>query len=103
MPGKVPPFRLYFEPIFLENYARLALKERNAIDKAVTLLSKNPRHPSLSLHKARNVKAKYPVGGNDIFIAYASKNLRFTFEYGPEPGMFALRNCGHHDPCERKI
>ena len=103
MPGKVPPFRLYFEPIFLENYARVALKERNAIDKAVTLLSKNPRHPSLSLHKARNVKAKYPVGGPNIFIAYSSKNLRFTFEYGPEPGMIALRNCGHHDPCERKI
>jgi hypothetical protein len=37
------------------------------------------------------------------FIVYASKYLRFTFEYGPEPGMIALRNCGHHEPCERKI
>ena len=37
-----------------------------------------------------------------VFIAYASVNLRITFEYGPEPGMLALRNCGFHDACESK-
>ena len=103
MPAKAPQFALYFEPVFLENYARLGPKERNAIDKAVKFLAANPRHSSLNLHKAKNVRAKYPMGGNDVFIAYASQNLRLTFEYGPESGMIALRNCGRHDSCERKM
>ena len=52
---------------------------------------------------AKNVTAKYPVGGNDVFITYATKNLRLTFEYGLEPGMIALRNCGPHDKREKKM
>src|SRR5512137_1343473 len=103
MPAKAPPFELYFGMFFLENYSRLSLGERKAIDKAVRILASNPGHPSLNVHKAKNVKAKYPVSGNDVFIAYASKSLRFTFEYGPTPGMIALRNCGHHEACERDI
>jgi hypothetical protein len=55
------------------------------------------------VHKARDVKAKYPEGGDGVFIAYAGKSLRFTFEYGPESGMISLRNCGFHDSCESKI
>ena len=103
MPGKAPPFKLYFEIVFLENYAGLGLKQKKPIDKAVKLLSSNPRHPSLYVHKAKNAKAKYPEGGDAVFIAYATKDLRLTFEYGPEPGMIALRNCGPHDVCERRI
>ena len=103
MPAKAPPFRLFFEIIFLESYSELALRERKAIDKAIKLLAANPRHPSLNVHKARNVKAKYPEGGNSVFIAYAAKGFRFTFEYGMEPGMITLRNCGHHDKSERKM
>jgi len=103
MPTKVPLFKLHFEVIFLENYSRFKVNERKAIDKALKLLSANPRHPSLNAHKAKNVGGKYAQGGDDVFIAYASKQLRFTFEYGPKPGMIALRNCGYHETCERKI
>ena len=103
MSAKAPPFRLYYEVVFLENYSGLGLKERKVLDKAVKLLASNPRHPSLNVHKARNVKAKYAEGGDSVFIAYATKDLRLTFEYGPEPGMIALRNCGFHDVCERRI
>ena len=103
MPAKIPAFELHFEIIFLEKYSRLKPSEQKAIDKAIRFLSANPLHPSLNIHKARNVKSKYSEGRNDVFIAYASKNLRFTFEYGPEPGMIALRNCGHHEPCEREM
>lgn len=103
MSGKAPPFKLFFEIVFLESYSRLELREKKAIDKAVKLLAANPRHPSLNVHKAKNVIAKYPVGGNDVFITYATKNLRLTFEYGPEPGMIAFRNCGPHDKCEKKM
>jgi hypothetical protein len=103
MPAKAPPFKLCFEVVFLENYTGLGLKERKLVDKAVSLLAFNPRHPSLNVHKAKNVKAKYAEGGDSVFIAYVTKDLRFTFEYGPEPGMIALRNCGHHDVCERRV
>lgn len=103
MPEKVPPFALHFEIIFLESYKRLDQKERKIVDKAVALLATNPRHSSLNVHKARDVKTKYALGGSDVFIVYASQDLRITFEYGPEPGMITLRNCGHHDTCERKM
>lgn len=104
MARKAPPFDLFFETLFLESYSRLSRDEQKAVDKAVRLLSADPRHPSLQVHKARNIKAKYPSeGGNAVFIAYASKGLRLTFEYGPEPGMIAFRNCGRHDPAERRI
>jgi len=103
MPAKAPPFRLHFEVVFLENYSSLGLKERKFIDKAVKLLASNPRHSSLNVHKAKNMKAKYAEGGDSVFIAYATKDLRLTFEYGPEPGMITLRNCGPHDVCERRI
>jgi hypothetical protein len=103
MPRKISPFELHFEIIFLENYSLLKPGEQKAIDKALRFLSVNPRHPSLNVHKAKNVKAKYAEGGNDVFIAYASKNLRFTFEYGPEPGMISLRNCGYHESYKKEM
>jgi len=103
MPTKFSPFKLHFEIIFLENYSHLKPSEQKIIDKAIRFLSTNPRHPSLNIHKAKNVKGKYAEGGNDVFIAYASKNLRLTFEYGPEPAMIALRNCGHHESCEKEM
>lgn len=103
MPGKAPPFKLYFEVFFLESYSELCSRERKSVDKGVKLMADNPRHPSLKVHKAKNAKAKYPIGGKNVFIAYATKNIRFTFEYGPNPGVIALRNCGPHDKCERNV
>jgi len=87
----------------LESYSELGPKERKAIDRAVQLLAENPRHPSLQIHKAKNVQGKYPAGGTGVFIAYATKDLRITFEYGPLSGTIALRNCGFHEACESKI
>jgi len=73
MPLKTTPFKLAFEILFLENYSRLGEKEKRSIDKAVKILATNPRHPSLNVHKAKNIKAKYPEGGDGVFIAYAGK------------------------------
>ena len=78
------------------------MKERRSVDKAVRFICQNPRHPSLNVHKAKNASAKYFEGGQDVYIAYASKSLRITFEYGPEPGMISFRNCGFHDICESR-
>ena len=103
MPVKVPPFKLFFEIIFLESYASLGTSEKKSIDKAIKILADNPRHTSLNIHKAKNIEGKYRTGGRDVFIAYASKKLRFTFEYGPDAGMIAIRNCGYHDKSERKM
>jgi hypothetical protein len=96
MPIKVPPFILSYEAFFLESYNLLGLTEKRAIDKAVKFLADNPRPPSLNVHKAKNIKAKYTEGDD-------RKSLRFIFEYGPEPGMISLRNCGFHEDCEAKI
>jgi len=103
MSVKAPPFKLFFEIIFLESYASLGTSEKRAIDKAIKILADNPRYPSLNIHKAKNVRGKYSTGERDVFIAYASKKLRFTFEYGPEAGVIAIRNCGYHDKSERKM
>jgi hypothetical protein len=100
---RLAPFDLHFEIVFLESYSRLKPVERKIIDKAVRLLSNNPRHPSLNVHKAKTIKGKYAVGGDNVFIAYASKKIRLTFEYGPRSGMIALRNCGYHESCEREM
>jgi len=75
MPVKASRFKLFFEVIFLESYSGLGTSEKVAIDKAIKILADNPRHPSLNIHKAKNVRGKYSTGGRDIFIAYASKNL----------------------------
>lgn len=103
MNPKIPPFSLNFEELFLKNYSKLRSQEQKAVDKCVELIRHNPRHPSLNTHKAKNVRAKYSAGGSDLFIAYASMELRVTFEYGPEHGMISIRNCGHHDRAERKM
>lgn len=103
MPSQPPVFELYFEQVFLERYGLLQPSEQKAIDKAVRFLAANPRHPSLNVHKAKNVSAKYAVGGDDVFIAYASHRLRLSFEFGPKPGFIALRNCGHYDSCESAL
>ncbi len=63
MPVKAPPFKLFFEIIFLENYTKLGRNERKSIDKAIKGLANNPRNPSLNTHKAKNVKGKYFRGG----------------------------------------
>jgi hypothetical protein len=63
MPAKPAPFTLFFERLFLESYLALGLKEKEAIDRSVQLLASNPRHPSLQVHKAKSIQAKYPVGG----------------------------------------
>ncbi len=103
MGARPRPFNLFFEMLFLESYSELGPKERKAIDRAVQLLAENPRHPSLQVHKAKNVPGKYPIGGPGVFIAHATKDLGLTFEYGPEPGSLALRNCGFHDACESNM
>lgn len=97
------PFQLNFEIKFLTNYSRLSSKEQEVIDKVIGFLSVNPRHPALNTHKATDTKAKYKVGGNDVFIAYATRKIRITFEYGPELGMITIRNCGYHNECERDM
>ena len=61
-------------------------------------------HPDDESLGTGGILAKYAAeGGQSVFIAYTSKGLRLTFEYGPEPGMISLRNCGFHDTCEAKI
>lgn len=97
------PFSIGYTPRFLRNYESLKADERKRVDKCVRLLAANPRHPSLRTHKVVGFEGEFEAGGRGVFIAYASRELRVTFEYGPQFGMIAVRNCGHHDACERRM
>jgi hypothetical protein len=63
-------------PIFNHNFDALTSVEQKAIIKAVKNLLHNPRHPSLQTHlvEPRSRKPK-------IFEAYASEELRMTWQY----------------------
>lgn len=64
--------------------------------KTLSLLSLNPRHPSLKTHKVLGCVGDF---GGDIFEAYVTKKYRLTWEYGPNQGEITLRNVDNHDEC----
>lgn len=93
---KLSPFELHFEIVFLESYSRLEQNERKNIDKAVRLLSANPRHPSLHVHKAKNIKGKYAEGGETDYFGLCFRKVHHpvasTFPSSPVRLAFALTN-----------
>ena len=103
MPVKVPPLKLYFEAVFLEHYAALEAKSRRTVDKAVRLIAANPRHSSLNTHKAKNTRRNILLGALTSLLPMRQKILELPSNTGPKPGMIAIRNCGHHDTCERSM
>ena len=57
------------------------------VDKAIRLLSENPRHPSLRLKKIK--------GTPGIWEARVDKSCRMTLEVHTD--VYILRNVGKHD------
>ncbi|MHB1627300.1 MAG: type II toxin-antitoxin system RelE family toxin [Bacilli bacterium] len=80
--------QLRFTDRFRKSLRKLDSPSRKAVQKALELLSVNPRHPSLRTRKME--------GYRRIFEASATMNIRITFHY-EEPDILVLRNCGHHD------
>ena len=74
-------------PRFLRDYGQLDPHLKRRVDKQIVLLLKNPRHPSLRIHKM--------VGYPDIYEARLTKGYRFTFQIRGETCF--LRRVGTHD------
>jgi len=72
---------------FVRAYRKLTAADRQRVDRALTRLLEDERHPSLRLKRMQGAVA--------IWEARASDDLRITLER-TEDGAW-LRNVGHHD------
>lgn len=72
---------------FERQYRKKSPEKREKIEKTLSLLETNPRHPGLHTHKVQ--------GTFDIFECYIDDSHRVTFEYGKN--RIVLRNnCEHN-------
>jgi len=78
---------IQFTERFAKQYERLPKTMQKKVDKALTVLGDNPKHPSLRVKKME--------GRKDIWEARPSKRLRMTFEMAG--GTIVMRNVGKHD------
>ncbi len=83
---------ILFTEQFEQAYNRLARDKKESIQKALSLLSVNPRYPSLHVKKLE--------GKGSIREARPSKRLRMTFEM--TGNTITMRNVGEHDRVLRK-
>jgi mRNA interferase RelE/StbE len=76
---------------FLKDYRSLPPDIQARVDKQLTLLLDNPKHPSLRLKKLK---------GTDIFEIRVSKGYRLTL--GSVGDYLELRRVGTHDLLKKK-
>ena len=76
---------------FLSDYQSLPAMIRSRVDKQLTVLLENPRHPSLRLKKLK---------GTDKFEVRITKGYRLTFRYSDQ--ILELRRVGTHDLLKRE-
>ncbi|MBE3588895.1 MAG: hypothetical protein IMW93_10200 [Thermoanaerobacteraceae bacterium] len=77
---------------FKRAYKKLDADQKDAIKKALRLMSDNVNHPSLRVKRVQGTK--------DIWEASATMSLRITFSW--EGDIIVLRNCGEHDRTLKK-
>lgn len=78
---------------FAKCYKNLPLSVQAQVDKQLSLLLENPKHPSLKIKKVRGT-------GGVIFEGRISKNYRFTFQI--EKDTYVLRKVGPHNRALKK-
>ena len=71
---------------FVKDFRKPPEEIRSLIDKQLTLLLENPRHPSLTLKKLK---------GTEIFEIRITKGYRLTLRYAEQ--VLELRRVGTHD------
>lgn len=76
---------------FERDYARLPEEIKDRVDKQLTLLLANPRHPSLGLKRVRGTGA--------IWELRISRAYRLTLEIAGD--TYVLRRVGSHDILNR--
>ncbi|ACA60411.1 hypothetical protein [Candidatus Desulforudis audaxviator] len=72
---------------FKRAYLKLDEQKRQALKKALRLMSTDINHPSIRVKKVQGTK--------DVWEARASAGLRLTFTWVGD--LIILRNCGEHD------
>ena len=72
---------------YLRSYRRLTEGEKEHVRKALRLLVRDPRHPSLRVKRMQGIAS--------VWEARASRDLRITFQVTQDVAL--LRNVGHHD------
>lgn len=89
-------FELDWTDTAKETYASLKLdaskkKQYKAVKKAIKLLAKNPRYPSLQTHEFMSLRGPK---GEKVFEAYAEQNTplayRILWYYGPSKGIITI-------------
>lgn len=78
---------------FTKCYKYLPPAIRAQVDKQLSLLLENPKHPSLRIKKMQGTRG-------EIFEGRVSKNYRFTFQV--EEDIYLLRRVGPHNRALKK-
>ncbi|MDO8530866.1 MAG: hypothetical protein Q7T26_01665 [Dehalococcoidia bacterium] len=81
---------IQFTEQFVKQYARLPTSVQRKVDKALSLLEKDFRHPGLRSHPVEEAEG--------IFEAYVDAKYRMTFER--RGNAFVLRNVDNHNGLE---
>jgi mRNA interferase RelE/StbE len=79
--------KLVYGPRFLRDYDQLDAQLQRRVDQQIALLLRNPRHPSLRVHKME--------GYTEIYEARVTKGYRLTFQLRDDTCI--LRRIGTHD------
>ncbi len=83
--------KVAFTVPFLNDYKGLSVRLQEQIDKQITRIIENPKHPSL--------RAKKMEGHHSIWEARVTKGYRMTFEIKDD--TFLFRRVGTHDILKR--
>jgi mRNA interferase RelE/StbE len=78
---------------FTKCYENLSPAIRAQVDKQLSLLLENPKHPSLRIKKIQGTR-------EEIFEGRISKKYRFTFQI--EKDIYLLRIVGPHNQALKK-
>ena len=77
---------------FVKQYARLPMAIQQKVDKALTLLDADFRHPGLRSHPVESAPG--------VIEAYVDRKYRMTFERHGD--TLVMRNVDNHDDCLRQ-
>lgn len=80
--------KFIYSDYFIENVSKLSYEVRKILKEKLSLIYRNPRHPSLRVKKIQ--------GQEDIFEASITMDIRMTWQY-IKKDVILLRKIGRHD------
>lgn len=80
--------KFIYSDYFIENVSKLSYEVRKILKEKLSLMYRNPRHPSLRVKKIQEQE--------DIFEASITMDIRMTWQY-IKKDVILLRKIGRHD------